>query len=154
LLKISVTTVISRIKKIAGVIEQPAVIKGKSYEVDELRTYIGNKQNLYWVVCALQKESGKVVSFAVGKRTNKTLRTVITTLLNSNCKKIATDGLQNYRYLVPPRLHKVKAFGTNRVERMNLNIRTHLKRLSRKTICSSKSIAMLTACLKIYFWTV
>ncbi|MBP6430489.1 MAG: hypothetical protein KA319_01880 [Ferruginibacter sp.] len=66
--------------------------------------------------------------------------------------KIYTDGLSNYKYLVPPTLHSIKQFGTNRIERVNLNLRTHLKRLGRRTICFSKSLAMLLACVKIYFW--
>ncbi|MFY1046718.1 IS1 family transposase [Chryseobacterium sp. GP-SGM7] len=36
---------------------------------------------------------------------------------------------------------------------MNLNIRTHLKRLNRRTICFSKSNLILIAILKIYFWS-
>ncbi|WP_262497378.1 MULTISPECIES: IS1 family transposase [Chryseobacterium] len=49
-------------------------------------------------------------------------------------------------------MHQTKRFGTNAIERKNLSIRTHLKRLNRKTICFNKSIVMLTSILKIYFW--
>ncbi|HMW09684.1 MAG TPA: transposase, partial [Bacteroidia bacterium] len=31
-------------------------------------------------------------------------------------------------------------------------LRTHLKRLNRRTICFTRSAIMLFACLKIYFW--
>ncbi|WP_423856423.1 hypothetical protein [Yeosuana marina] len=31
-------------------------------------------------------------------------------------------------------------------------MRIHIKRLSRKTLCSYKSLAMLEACLGIYFY--
>ena len=40
LLSISPTTLITRIKKIASVIKEPVLVKGKTYEVDELRTFV------------------------------------------------------------------------------------------------------------------
>lgn len=43
LLGISTTTLISRIKKIASEIKEPILIKGKTYEVDELRTFVKKK---------------------------------------------------------------------------------------------------------------
>ncbi|SNR98184.1 IS1 family transposase, partial [Flavobacterium sp. ov086] len=104
-------------------------------------------------VYALDKNSKTVVSFNVGKRTNKTLSRVLDTLKLSEAKKIFTDRLKNYRYLIDEKLHSVKRFGTNHIERKNLTLRTHLKRLNRWTICFSKSLVVFTAVLKIYFWT-
>lgn len=97
------------------------------------------------------KDSKNIVSFNVGKRTNKTLSHVLDTLKLSNPKKIFTDRLKNYRYLIDRKLHSVKRFGTNHIERKNLTLRTHLKRLNRRTIFS-KSLVVLISVLKIYFW--
>jgi insertion element IS1 protein InsB len=44
LLGISPTTLISRIKKIASQIKAPPLVKGKTYEVDELRTFVKKKE--------------------------------------------------------------------------------------------------------------
>jgi insertion element IS1 protein InsB len=77
---------------------------------------------------------------------------VVNTALHSGVMKIKTDKLNIYQSLIPPQLHISNAYNINRIERNNLNLRTHLKRLSRRTICYSKSPAMLSACLKIYFW--
>ena len=151
-LGISTTTLLKRILSIAKDISRPVISKGKTYEVDELRTFIGNKKRLVWVVYALERESKKVVSFFVGARTNKTLKIVLTTLQLSEAKRIYTDGLPNYLYIIERKLHKVTRFGTNHIERFNLNLRTHLKRLNRRTICFSRSVAMISAILKIYFW--
>jgi insertion element IS1 protein InsB len=63
-----------------------------------------------------------------------------------------TDRLKNYRYLIDEKLHSVKSFGTNHIERKNLTLRTHLKRLNRRTICFSRGLIMLISILKIYFW--
>lgn len=152
ILKISTTTLLKRIIAIAKNINQPAISKRKTYEVDEMCTFLGHKRNFIWLVYALEKESKNVVSFNVGKRTNKTLSRVLETLKLSEAKKIFTDRLKNYRYLIDEKMHSVKRFGTNHIERKNLTLRTHLKRLNRRTICYSKSLVMLVAVLKIYFW--
>ncbi|MCD0465076.1 IS1 family transposase [Flavobacterium sp. ENC] len=152
ILKISTTTLLKRIIAIAKNIHQPLISTGKTYEVDEMCTYIGNKRNFIWLVYALEKDSKKIVSFNVGKRTNKTLNRVLTTLKLAEAKKIFTDRLKNYSYLIDKKLHSVKRFGTNHIERKNLTLRTHLKRLNRRTICFSKSLVVLVSILKIYFW--
>lgn len=152
ILKISTTTLLKRILTIAKNIHQPIISKGKTYEVDELCTYIRHKRNFIWLVYALEKNSKTVVSFNIGKRTNKTLSRVIETLKLSEAKRIFTDRLKNYKYLIEEKLHSVKRFGTNHIERKNLTLRTHLKRLNRRTICFSKSLVVFTAVLKIYFW--
>ncbi|MGN4145761.1 IS1 family transposase [Flavobacterium johnsoniae] len=152
ILEISATTLLKRIVSIGRKINQPIISKCKTYEVDEMCTYIGSKQNFIWLVYALDKNSKTVVSFNVAKRTNKTLSRVLDTLKLSEAKKIFTGRLKNYRYLLDEKMHSVKRFGTNHIERKNLTLRTHLKRLNRRTICSSKSLLIFTAVLKIYFW--
>ena len=152
ILKISTTTLLKKIVFIARNITKPIISKGKTYEVDELCTYNRHKKNYIWLVYALEKNSKTVLSFNVGKRTNKTLSRVLETLKLSDAKKIFTDRLKNYRYLIDEKLHSVKRFGTNHIERKNLTLRTHLKRLNRRTICFSKSLVVLIAVLKIYFW--
>lgn len=152
-LKVAINTVISSIRRIAGKINKPAIpINRKSFEIDELRTFIGNKSNQYWVAYVLCSETKKVIDFIVGKRSKRTLKMVVNTALYSGVQAIKTDKLNIYQALIPPQRHISKAYNINYIERNNLNLRTHLKRLSRRTICFSRSIAMLTACLKIYFW--
>ncbi|MEI6751767.1 MAG: IS1 family transposase [Paludibacter sp.] len=151
-LRISVTTLLKRIISIAANIKQPPIDMGKNYEVDEMRTYIGKKSKLHWIVYALERETKQVVSFNVGRRTNRTLRHVIKSLELSNARKIYTDKLKNYRYLIQKKFHNTQVHCTNHIERHNLSVRTHLKRLNRKTICFSRSLVVLMAVLRIYFW--
>ncbi|WP_411812291.1 IS1 family transposase [Chryseobacterium scophthalmum] len=152
-LSISTTTLLKRIIKIAANIHQPQISFHQSYELDEMRLFIGKKSNPQWLAYAINKKTKTIAAFQIGKRTNKTLKAVIKTLFNSKPEKIYTDKLRNYQYLIPKEIHQTKRFGTNSIERKNLSIRTHLKRLNRKTICFSKSILLLTSVLKIYFWT-
>ncbi|HTD40145.1 MAG TPA: IS1 family transposase [Mucilaginibacter sp.] len=152
LLTVSAVTVLRRIKTIADSINKPIISTGRIYEVDELRTYIQNKNKECWVIYALDKQGGQVVDLKVGSRTKSNLKRITDTLLMADCKQVYTDGLVLYRYLIPESIHKIKCYGINKIERKNLSLRTHLKRLNRKTICYSKSLSMLEACLKIYFW--
>jgi insertion element IS1 protein InsB len=152
-LDIAVNTVVRLIKKAAeGAPKPPIPLNLKSFEIDELRTYIGNKQNQYWVAYVLCSETKQVIDFIVGKRSKRTLRMVVHTALQSGVAIIKTDKLNIYGSLIPANRHISNAYNINHIERNNLNLRTHLKRLNRRTICFSKSLLMLTACLRIYFW--
>lgn len=148
LLDISPVTVIKRIKAIAGKISKPVISLKKEYEVDELKTYVGKKSRERWVTYAIKQ----VVDFRTGRRTKKNLGYVIDTLILANARKIYTDRLDIYRHLIPEEIHRKRKYNINHIERKNLSLRNHLKRLSRKTICFSKSDLMLESCLKIYFW--
>jgi len=151
LLKISATTVLKRIVQIARAIPKPVISIGKEHELDELCTFVSRKTFQIWVAYAITKDTKEVINFAIGRRTNYTLRRVTNTLIRSNATKVYTDKLPQYQALLPKSIHSVKRSGTNHIERKNLNLRTHLKRLSRRTICFSRSITLLPACLKIYF---
>ena len=151
-LNIATNTVLERIKRIAGGITKPPIASDQpSFEVDELWTYIGRKENEYWLAYGLDR-NGRVADFVIGKRTKATLRGLIDRLLASGVKKIKTDRLTHYQRLIPRERHHRSAYGINHIERKNLTLRTHLKRLSRRTICFSRSVSMLESCLKIYFW--
>ena len=151
-LRISTTTLLKRIISIANNISKPIIPLGKEYEVDEIRTFIKRKDKHIWIVYALEKTSRKVVSFYVGSRTNKTLNVVLKSLNFAKAKHIFTDRLKQYKYLIDDKIHKTIRFGTNHIERKNLTLRTHLKRLNRRTICFSRSYRILNSLLKIYFW--
>jgi insertion element IS1 protein InsB len=151
-LKISANTLLRRIVNIAQSIKQPIIPMGKTFEVDEMRSFVKRKDKWIWIVYALERETKKVVSLHVGRRTNQTLNVVLTTVKKSRPLAIYTDKLKQYRYLIDPDIHKTRRFGTNHIERKNLSVRTHLKRLNRRTICFSRSRLVLVSILKIYFW--
>ncbi|MEP1035106.1 IS1 family transposase [Ekhidna sp.] len=152
LLGISTTTVLRRIRIIAHEIRKPPISLRKSYEVDELYTFVRSKQKGVWIVLAFERETNRVVDFYIGPRTQRSLRMVVNTLLASSVKTIHTDGLLHYKGLINKRMHRLERYGTNKIERFNLNLRTHLKRLSRRTIAYSKNMDMLYSCLTIYLW--
>ena len=148
LLKISKTTVIRRIKLLSSQINKPLIYKGKTYEVDELKTYVKKKADECWVCSAVERQTGNVADIFVGRRTKRALGKVLDTLKLSE----ATDGLDIYRSLLPKETHKVRLYHINKVERKNLDLRNCLKRLTRRTICYSKSKTMLEASVRLCLW--
>ncbi len=150
-LNISNNTVNKRILSISKQIKLPIFNEtNQSYEVDELKV---SPMNKYWYVTyTINKRTKKVVDFIVGRRTKENLSRVINTLLLLSPKNIYTDRLIVYNSLIPESLHCNRKNQINRIERYHLNLRTHIKRLNRKTICYSKNLLMLEAVMKIYFW--
>ena len=154
ILGIAPQTVTRRILKIAASLKKPVVQFGKSYEVDELFTYVAHKNNRVCIAYSLEPKTKTVVDIVVGKRNKMNLNKIVSTLLLSNAVKITTDKLNIYKELIPSGIHSTKFRGINRIERQNLTLRTHLKRLGRRTICFSRSLAVLSAVVRIYFWGV
>lgn len=153
ILELSHTTVVNRIVKIGSSIRrQTSVLPGKQYQMDELFTYVGCKDNSICVAYAFECDISGVIDFVVGRRNKNNLQKVLNTLFLSDAKLITTDKLNLYKEVIPSEIHSIKHRGINHIERKNLTIRTHLKRLNRRTICFSKSLIVLTAVLKIYFW--
>lgn len=152
LLKISCNTVQKSILHCSKSIKKPYIALDQSYEVDELCTYVGNKNNRVWIAYSYCQKNKSVVDFVIGTRSKTTLQPLIEKLLNSIPTKIYTDKHQTYSALIPINIHSTVHRGTNHIERKNLTLRTHLKRLNRRTICFSRSTAMLKACLMLYFF--
>ncbi len=151
ILGIPKSTVQVKIASIAKKISQQEIDETEQvYEIDELRTFVGNKKNESWIIYGINKIKGHVIGFCVGRRTKENLKKVTDTILQLNPKKIFTDGLNIYPSLIPGAIHKVFAYNTNKIERHNLTLRTHIKRLTRKTICFSRSEEMLYNCVKLY----
>jgi insertion element IS1 protein InsB len=153
LLDISKVTVIAKIKRIAKGIEPiTAMPSGCCYEMDELHTFVGCKRLDCYVSYAICKDTRNVVDFVVGPRTKLNLEKLTKKLMGFSPSRIYTDGLNLYPPLLPREVHRVGKSGTLRIERKNLTLRINLKRLARRTICFSRSIVMLEACLRIWFW--
>lgn len=152
LLRISTITLLARINTIAGNVKQPPLTRGRTYEVDELCTFVYYKGRKIWVASALDRHTKQVVRMVIGSRTNKTLQQLTSVLQLSNARTIYTDKLKNYKHLIDARIHRTTRYGTNYLERYHLTLRTHLRRLNRRTICFSRSLLYLENILKVYLW--
>ena len=150
---ISTKTVLSRMLKISKQIKAPYFNKlGCKFEVDEMWTFINRKEDFTWITYAIEQKTKQVIDFFVGGKSKENIKPLIDKILLLYPKRIYTDRLNIYPSLIPKQIHRVFQYCTNRIERLNLTLRTHIKRLSRRTICFSKDKRYLEAHLRIYFW--
>jgi len=150
-LGISKNTVIKRIVGLSGkTVKHENPKPNGEYEIDEVYTRVSGRP--CWIIYAIEKSTKQPIAFSVGGRSNETIGKVTGQIMSIKPLRIHTDQLINYKGLIPKGIHSTKKAGTNGIERYNLNLRTHLKRLARRTICGSRSMGMLTAVLRLYFW--
>ena len=107
--------------------------------MDELKAFVGNKQNEVWICYALNRKTKQVVDYVVGRRTKKNIQKVVTSVQALSTFRVYSDRLNIYPGLIPKNIHSTKYHHTNYIERKNLTIRNHLKRLNKKTLSFSKS---------------
>ena len=144
LLEISKSSVQRLIERIVANLKMPEINEtGQSYEIDELRTYCGNKRNELWLIYAINRYSKQIINFVVGRRTKENIAIIISMLQKLHPKAIYSDRLNIYQALICKGIHKIYPRCINYIERKNLTLRTLLKRLARKTICFTRTAKML-----------
>jgi len=108
-------------------------------EADEFWSYVGSKANQRWTWYALERVSGAVLAWQNGKRTDENCARLMEKLSIFPIRFFYTDNWQSYGKYISPEKHVIGKDNTWKIERRNLNFRTHIKRLNRKTICFSKN---------------
>jgi len=152
-LNISKDTVVNRLKKKEVLkvnpyfLDKDEIVKMNDLEVeirfegeaDEFWSYVQNKSNQRWTWYAIERKSGIILAWHNGKRTDESCKILMDSLSIFDISIYHTDAWESYFKHIPAHKHKVGKDNTWKIERKNLNFRTHLKRLARKTICFSKS---------------
>ncbi len=150
-LRISATTVMKVISQEARQLA-PETLPERiaDVELDEMWSFVQKKKNQCWLWLAYSPKERQMLAFSLGKRTDQSLRNLLSKLSGVQVTRFYTDNWESYQNLIPEIRHWIGKTGTQRIERQNLNFRTHLKRLQRRTICFSKSKKMLEAVVKLY----
>jgi len=146
-------TIQRRILYMKSKVTKPVYFESRQvYELDEICTYIqkNNPSHYCYIAYAINLSTSAVMDITFGSRSSENLGKVVNTLKAQNPLRIITDKLGVYPNLVKPFGHDTRRYANNRIERCNLTLRTHLKRLSRHTLCFSKSQKMLEACVLLY----
>ena len=152
-LKISTTTLLKRLLEIASKIIPPKLTEeDREFQVDELRTFHKKRIKPLWITYTFSLQTRKIHTFHVGYRTVEIFKKLLSPIIQTKSTKIYTDKLNTYRLVILSEFHSTRFRSTNHIEQNHLSLRTHLKRLNRKTICYTKNIAILSAILTIYFW--
>jgi insertion element IS1 protein InsB len=119
-------------------LEKLDVVIGYTAEMDEFWSFVETKSNQRWTWYAMDKRSGIIIAWHNGKRTDKDFEALLGHMENIPVNKYYTDDWGSYSKLLPSEKHQIGKDETWKIERKNLNFRTHIKRLNRKTICYSK----------------
>ena len=108
-------------------------------EMDEFWSFVGNKSNQRWTWYAVERNSGVILAWHNGKRRDRDFWVLWLMLAQFPIVRYYTDDWGAYSKYIPAAMHRIGKDNTWKIERKNLNFRTHLKRLARKTICFSKN---------------
>ena len=111
-------------------------------ELDEMWSFVRTKKNQRWLWLAIDHETRSVLAFVFGKRKDVVFRKLKALLKPFGISRFYTDDWGTYERNLAGFEHIVSKRNTQRIERKNLNFRTRIKRLCRKTICYSKSVIM------------
>jgi IS1 family transposase/transposase-like protein len=150
-LSVSANTVLKTTRGRAARIAEPRVpprIKG--LEVDEFWSFVKDKAHQCWCWYGLNRATTRIAAYVLGRRTDRSRRQLAEKLSGCAVGNFYTDDWQSYAKTLPPERHTISKAEALNIGRHNLNSRTHLKRLHRRTICFSKSDELHAAVIKLY----
>ncbi len=107
-------------------------------EIDEQWSFVGNKSNQRWLWYAVDHATNTVLAYVFGKRKDEVFKALKALLEPFGISRYYTDDWGAYERHLEVDQHQVGKRNTQKIERKNLNFRTWIKRLTRKTICFSK----------------
>jgi IS1 family transposase len=108
-------------------------------EVDEMWSFVGNKDNPRWLWHAIDHQTGKVLAYVFGRRKDAVFLQLKALLEPFGLTRYSTDYWGAYSRHLDPDVHCPGKRNTQKIERKHLTLRTRIKRLVRKTICFSKT---------------
>lgn len=102
-------------------------------EIDEQWSYVGNKANQRRLWYAVDHLTNTVLAYVFGKRKDDVFKQLKTLLAPFNITRFYTDDWGAYERHLEADKHEIGKRNTQKIERKNLNFRTWIKRLTRKT---------------------
>lgn len=103
--------------------------------------FVRSKTNQRWLWWVEEAATGRVVAFVLGRRTYQTFRRLLTLLKQAKFSNLRwlTDYYWAYIDCLPAAERIAGKAPLQSLERKHLTLRTRLKRLTRRSICFSKS---------------
>ena len=111
-------------------------------ELDEMWSFVQNKGQQRWLWHAIDRVTGKILAYTFGARKDAVFLELKQLLEPFGISRYFTDDWGAYDRHIDPGQHVVGKQNTWKIERKHLTFRTRLKRLTRKTICFSKTNQM------------
>ncbi|HEY9906545.1 MAG TPA: IS1 family transposase [Thermosynechococcaceae cyanobacterium] len=108
-------------------------------ELDEMWSFVQSKKQERWLWHALDHDTGEVLAYVLSDHKDIAFLNLKALLAPFGITRFYTDGWGAYDRHLEPTFHTVGKVNTQTIERKHLTLRTRIKRLTRKTICFSKS---------------
>ena len=118
-------------------------------EIDELQTFVGSKKNKFWIWTVVNHWNKGILLWTVGDRSHQTFERIWQIIKCWHSFWYVTDGYPVYPGYIEPEDHLVCKTYMTRVEGENTRLRHYLARNNRKTLCYSKSLAMLRYSIRL-----
>ena len=119
-------------------------------EGDEFWSYVGDKSNQRWTWYVVERTSGTILAHHNDRRTDEACQALLKKLEIFPICTYYTDNWPSYAKFISAEKHVIGKAHTQKIERTNLNFRTHIKRLHRKTICFSKDEVLHDKVIGLY----
>ena len=108
-------------------------------------SFVGKKQQKYWIWLALDVDTREIVGLYVGDRSEVGARQLWASLppLYCQCAVASTDFWQAYDMVFPSKRHHAvgkETGNTSYIERFNCTLRQRVSRLVKKTLSFSKKV--------------
>jgi insertion element IS1 protein InsB len=113
-------------------------------------SFVGTKKRARWLWHALDPHSGRVLAYVVGSRKDATFLKLQALLAPFGITRYYTDKAGVYQRHLAHEQHTVSKLTMQKIERKHLTLRTRLKRLTRKTLCFSRSFLMHDLLIGLY----
>ena len=110
--------------------------------MDEQWSFVQKKSNQRWIWYAVDHATNTILAYVFGRRKDVVFKKLKALLEPLNIRRYYTDDWGAYERHLEVDEHQIGKCNTQKIERKNLNLRTRIKRLARKTICFSKTAKM------------
>ena len=107
-------------------------------EIDQQWSHVHDKSNQRWLWHAVDHATNTVLAYIFGRKKDEVFKNLKALSEPFGIKKFYTDDWEAYDCHLEEGKHKTGKENTRKIERKNLNFRTWIKRLARKTICFSQ----------------
>ena len=119
-------------------------------EIDEMWGFVQSKKQQRWLWWAIDHGTGQVLAYVLANHKDQAFVQLKALLEPFGIMQFYSDGWGADERHIAPVFHTVGKRNTQQIERKHLTLRTRIKRLSRKTICFSKSIVMYDVVIGLF----
>ncbi len=119
-------------------------------EGDEFWSYVKKKSQQRWTWYVVDRATGTILAHHNDRRTDDACQALLKKLESFPIRTYYTDNWQSYAKFIDAEKHVIGKQHTQKIERTNVNFRTHIKRLQRKTICFSKDETLHDKVIGLY----